>query len=383
MKYVLSLIWEYIKRLDKLLILLCLGACAFSVVLLYTMNENEISSYVTASQYKTQLVATLMGLVGALVIAAFDYKFLSKIWFVYAPLALFLTLLLFTGLGIGVDGADDIGWLKIGPATFQPTELLKVAYIMTFSTHLYKVGPKMNQLPHFLLLCLHGLSPVLIVSLQGDDGTALVFAFIFCMLMFVAGVSWKYITAALIVAPVGCYIAWNFIMQNHHKLRFLILFDEKLQEENPDAYLQQLRGLIAIGSGQLTGKGLTGGTYTYVPEIHSDYIFAYIGMTLGFIGCVATVLLLAVICLKILSVSSSAKDQLGKFICVGVFSMILFHAVINIGMVLGVIPVVGIPLPFISAGGTSVLSMFLSIGLVLSVYGHRDTKYHLFYSEKD
>lgn len=383
MKFVLSQTWDYIKRLDKLLLLLCLVACGFSILLLYTLNENEISSRVTETQYKTQIAASLLGLAGAMLIAGINYKFLSKIWFTYAPIALILTLLLFTSLGIRNEGADDIGWLRLGPITFQPSEILKIAFIMTFATHLSKVREKMNQIPHFLLLCLNGLAPAALVSIQGDDGTALVFLFIFITMMFAAGVSWKYMLLAVVAAPAACYVAWNFLMQNHHKLRFLILFDEELQAANPDSYYQQLQGLIALGSGELTGKGLTGGTYTYVPEIDSDYIFSYIGMTLGFIGCVATIVLLATISIKVLSVSSASKDPLGKYICVGVFAMILFHTVINVGMVLGVMPVVGIPLPFISAGGTSVLSMFLGIGLVLSVYGHRDTKYHLFYSEKD
>ncbi len=374
----------YFKRLDKLLILLCIAASVFSVILLYTMFENDISDYVFKRHYVMQATMTIAGVVLALIVSVINYKFISKVWFIYVPLALILTLLLFTPLGITVDGADDIGWLDIGIGTIQPSEFLKIAFIMSFSTHLSKLGKRMNQIHHMVLLILHGLFPVALVSIQGDDGTALVFLFMFLTMMFIAGVWWRYILAAAVVAPVGLYFVWNYIMQPHHKLRFLVLYDEAVQAEQMlNLYDQQHRGLIALGSGQLTGKGLLGGDYTYVPAIQTDFIFSSIGMTLGFIGCIATVTLLFFICIRIFNVSIVAKDLLGRLICVGVFSMLLFHSVINIGMSLAVIPVIGIPLPFISAGGSSMLALFICIGLVLSVYSHKDRNYHLFYTEKD
>lgn len=384
MKRVLNSVFEYIKRLDKILLLLCLAASVFSIILLYTLYQNGISNYVYARHYQTQIIASGLGLMIALVIAGIDYKFISKIWFVYAPVCLLFVLLLFTSLGQGVEGADDIGWLAIGPVSFQPSELLKIAFIMTFATHLSKVGKKINQLPHFLLLCVHGFVPVLIIAKQGDDGSALVFLFIFIAMIFAAGVSWKYILLAAAVTPPVIYVMWNYVMQPHQKKRFEVLYNAEVQaSELLGMYNQQRLGKIALGSGQLTGKGLWGGSYTYVPEIQTDFIFSYIGMTLGFIGCIATVVLLLAICIKMLSVASGAKDQLGKLICIGAFSIVAFHSIINIGMVLCVVPVIGIPLPFISAGGTSVLSLYAAVGLVMSVYAHNTRKYHMFYTEKD
>lgn len=384
MKRYLKLFLNYLKRLDKLLILLCLVACGFSIVLLYTMNENDISSYVFERHYKMQIYMTLLGLALALVIAGINYHTISKLWFIYAPITLILTLLLFTPLGVTVEGADDIGWLNIGFTAIQPSEFLKITFIMTFSTHLSKLGRRINQIPHFILLCIHGVIPVALISVQGDDGTALVFLFMFISMMFAAGLWWRYIIAGLIAAPVGIYIAWNYVMQPHHKLRFLVLYDEAVQAEQMiNLYDQQRRGLIAIGSGELTGKGLLGADYTYVPAMQTDFIFSYIGMTLGFIGCIATVCLLLLICVKILHVSFVALDMLGRIICVGTFSMFLFHSVINIGMALAVIPVIGIPLPFISAGGSSLLALYGAIGLVLSVYMHKDKQHHMFYTEKE
>lgn len=366
------------------MLLICLALSAAGIFLLYTLNMNEISPYVSDRQWKTQFYATVLGAFAALVISAIDYRFIAKLWWLYTPVALVLVLLLFTSLGVGVDGADDIGWLNLGFIQFQPSELLKAAFIMTFSLHLSKVGSKLNELPNMILLAIHGLIPVGLIMLQGDDGSALVFLFMFAAMLFSAGLSWKYMLAAGIAIPAAAVFAWNYLMQPHQLKRFQVLFDEEMQQsEILGIYYQQWLGKKALGSGQLTGLGLFGSdNYTYVSEIDTDFIFAYIGMTLGFIGCIAAIILLAVLCLKTLSISTSSKDSLGRYICVGVFAMYLFHSVINIGMVLAVFPVIGIPLPFLSAGGTSVLSMYIAAGLVMSVHAHRKKNTHMFYEEK-
>ncbi len=385
MKRVFSAIWDYLKKLDKLLLSLCLLLSAFGIFLLYMLNENQISPYVSGRQWKTQLAATVIGLTLALVLAGLNYRFLAKLWWLYMPAALIPVLLLFTPLGVGVEGADDIGWLRIGSFQFQPSELLKVAFLMSFSFHLQKAGSRMNEPLNMILLCLHGLTPAALIMKQGDDGSAMVFLFMFIAMIFAAGISWKYLLLAGISVPVLAFAAWNYYLQPYQLKRFQVLFDEEMQQsEMLGIYYQQWLGKRALGSGQLTGLGLFGSErYTYVSEIDTDFIFAYIGMTLGFVGCVAVIVVLAILCIRILSDASAARDPLGRFLCVGAFAMFLFHSVINIGMVLAVFPVVGIPLPFLSAGGTSVLSLYASVGLVLSVYAHRRRAYHLFYTEEE
>ncbi len=384
MKYVLSKIKGYFVKLDKLLLIMCIGICAFGVFIQYTLYTNNISSAVTDSQYKTQLAACVVGIVAAMVIAGINYKFIAKLWYIYAPISLLFTLLLFTSLGVQREGADDIGWLDLGMIQFQPSELLKLAFILSFAWHLSKVEDRMNEPLHFILLCIHGAIPTLIIRETGDDGSAMVFLFIFFCMIFAAGLSWKYMLLFGIAIPPAVYVLWNYLMQPHQRLRFQILWDTQLQEQEAiGAYMQQRLGKIALGSGGLTGQGLSGGNYTYVPEIHNDFIFSYIGMAMGLLGCLLVVGLLAALSIKVLSDGSTAKDTLGRLICVGVFAMIVFHSAVNIGMVLGVAPVIGIPLPFFSAGGTSTLCLFVGIGMVLSVNFHNMRKYHMFYSETD
>ncbi|MBQ8932014.1 MAG: FtsW/RodA/SpoVE family cell cycle protein [Ruminiclostridium sp.] len=384
MKYALAKVKTYIQRIDKILLLLVCAISGFAVYLLYTLYQNEVSPSVSSGQYLTQLIAAVAGLVVALVIAAINYKFIAKLWFIYAPVALIMTALLFTSLGVQNEGADDIGWLNLGFIQFQPSELLKLAFILSFAYHLSKVEDRMNEPIHFILLCIHGGVPTLLIVMTGDDGSAMVFLFVFLCMIFAAGLSWKYLLFFGAVTPVGIYVLWNYIMQPHQQQRFQVLWDTAMQEEEAlGIYMQQRLGKIALGSGGLTGQGLSGGHYTYVPEIHNDFIFSYIGMTMGLLGCLLVIGLLAALSLKILSSASAAKDLLGRSICVGVFALILFHSVINIGMVLGVAPVIGIPLPFFSAGGTSVACLFVAIGLVLSVGVHNTKKYHMFYTELD
>ena len=384
MKKVLKYIYDYFKNLDKALLILCVLMSVFSVFLLYTLDANGISGQVSSRQWKINAIASVTGIFSALVIAAIDYKLIAKLWFIYAPVSLILVLLLFTSLGRGVEGADDIGWLNLGFIQFQPSELLKIAFIMTFALHISKLGSRLNEPLNMLLLCVHGGIPIFIIMKQGDDGSALVFISIFLVMLFAAGISWKYIVAAIVAVPVIGYFAWTKLMQPYQIKRIQILWDTEMQQEEMlGIYMQQYLGKKALGSGGLTGLGLFGSDkYTYVPEMDTDFIFAYIGMVLGFIGCIVTVILLAALCLKFLSVASSAKDNLGRLICIGVFAIYFSHSVINIGMDLGVLPVIGIPLPLISAGGTSVISLYAGVGLVMSVYSHRHKEEHMFYTEK-
>lgn len=380
MKSVLKHLGGYFKHVDKVLPLICIALTVFDIFLVNSMVTTGI---IIKSTARTQLAAAIIGVVGAFVVSIVDYKLISKYWFVFTPIGLVLQLLLFVpSLTIQVD--DDMAWLKIGNFTMQPSEILKFVFIVTLATHISKLGEKINSLPHLLLVCAHGLFPVALIMYQGDAGSALVFLFIFICMLFMGGLSWKYLLAGLACIPVVGYIAWNFIMQDHHRKRFLILFDTELQQkEILGAYMQQYKGTIALGSGQLTGLGFDSDKFTITPFLNNDFVFSYIGMTLGFIGCMAVVIVLAVLCLKLLSNASGAQDLLGKLMCVGVFAMVFFHCVINIGMVLSVVPVIGIPLPFISQGGTSMMMMHVCIGLVLSVSCHKEKAKHMFYTEKD
>lgn len=382
MKSILNYLGGYFRHVDKILPIICIGLTVFDVLLINTMSYDNIG-FVDSGTAKTQLIAGILGVGTAFAISLIDYKFISKVWFIYAPIAIILQLLLFVP-GLGIKRDDDLAWLDLKFITIQPSEILKFAFILTLATHISKLGEKINSPKHLLLVCVHGLAPVALIIKQGDAGSALVFLFIFICMLFMAGISWKYLLAGAAAVPPVLYVAWNYIMKNHHRKRFLVLFDKQMQEEERlGLYFQQYNGTIALGSGQLKGLGFDADNYTSTPYIWNDSIFSYIGMTLGFIGCMCVVIALAALCLNLLSNASGAQDMLGKLICVGVFAMVFFHCVINIGMVLSVMPVIGIPLPFISQGGTAMIMMHATMGLVLSVTAHREKAKHMFYTEKD
>ncbi len=368
----------YWRRLDKSLILAALLCSGLSILLLYSIWQNNISDAVNASQYRTQLFSCLLGMISMGVLAVVDYHKIARLWYLYAPVVLLLTILTFTPLGHKRAGADDQAWLNLGFIMFQPSEVLKLAFILSFALHLAKVEENMNHPLHMLLLIIHGAVPMGLVALQGDYGTAIVFAVVFIAMLFAAKISWKYILGFLIAIPAALVVAWNFVLGDIHKKRILVLLHPGTDPENLE--YQQDRGLAALSNGKIFGVGLFSGkdSYVYVPEIHNDFLFVQVGQALGFVGATTVILVLAFLCLKILYNGFHSRDKMGMLLCTGVFALLFSHCVMNIGMVLKVMPVIGVPLPFISAGGTATVSMYIALGLVISVYGHNEKKYQVY-----
>ena len=239
----------------------------------------------------------------------------------------------------------------------------------------------MNKPLHMLLLCLHGGIPIAIVGKQGDYGTAIVFVAMFVFMICSARISWQYLVLAPFAIAGGIAAMWFFALSDFHKKRILILFHPGTDPDYIE-YQQDL-GISALQSGGVFGKGLFADSdeYIYVPEIHNDFIFTFAGQVFGFVGAVGILIILAYVCLKTFADSRIARDRLGRFICIGAFGMIFAHCVMNIGMVLKAAPVIGVPLPFMSAGGTAMVSMYAVIGIVLSTYSHRAMTYNVFYED--
>ncbi len=365
------------RRIDWLLLLLVTLCAGTSVLMLHVMYVQSITDEVDSNDWLVQLIAMGIGLLGCLVIAAIDYHKLAKLWFLYAPAALGLFALTFTSLGYGREGADDVAWIDLGFVQIQPSEILKLVFLLTFSLHISKVKEKLNRPLHLILLLIHAGLPMGLVAVQGDYGTAIVFAAMTVFMLFAAGLSFWYLLAGVAAAIPAGYFIWNYVFGDVHRGRILVLLHPGTDPLGLE-YQQDL-GLKAIRAGGLFGLGLEGDAYITVPEMHNDFIFSFIGEAFGFVGTVATVCVLAVICLRLFADSRAAKDIMGRTLCIGVFAIMFTHDLANLGMVLKVMPVIGIPLPFFSAGGTAMLSMYLCIGLALSAYTHNTKKYRVFY----
>ncbi len=372
MKGFFARIADYIREVDKFMLFLCLFTTSFGCMAVFSATRYTGS----LRQFIMQAVAMVLGVVAAVVISLFDYESFLKRWYFVAGIGLIPVLLTFV-IGFGPAGTDDKAWLNLGITTFQPSELLKACFIITFAMHISRVKDKINKLSTLIPVCAHGAAPVLLIHLQGDDGTALVFAVMMLCMLWAAGVHYKYflilLGAVVILAP----IVYFFIMNPDQQSRIQTMFD--LEADILGDGWQQYRGRVALSNGGFWGQGYLKGSLTQlgqsgVPEGYNDFIFVTIGEELGFAGAAFALILLVSISFRCLHVAKMTNNIAGKLICVGFFGWLMAQIAINLGMCLSLLPVIGVTLPFFSAGGTSLSCLFLGVGLVLSVYIHRNSR---------
>ena len=361
---------DYIRETDKILLILVFAASGYGCLAVLTATAYTGS----LRQFLTQLFAMLAGLVIAVFVSNIDYKNLQRHWYLIAALGVLPVLLTFF-IGFAPEGTDDKAWLLLpGGMSFQPAELLKICFIITFATHLSKVKPHINKLKTLIPLVIHGGFPVALIHFQGDDGTALVFAVIFIVMLFSAGLKLRYFAIAGAAAVLAAPFIYFFVLSEDQKARILYLFD--LESNLQGIGYQQWMGRIALANGGFFGQGLFKGELTQmqgVPEGHNDFIFVSIGEEMGLLGCIVVLILLCAICFRCVKIARLSADDSGMYIATGVFAMFCAQTVINIGMCTSVLPVIGVTLPFFSAGGSSLLCMLCSVGVVLSVYNHRNS----------
>lgn len=377
MKKVLKSIKNFIKETDKILLLLCLITSAFGCIsvlsaTLWTVGEEAKYS----RDFFVMCLAVVAGIVISLIISLIDYEFIMKM----APLiGIFCIgiMVLTLAFGVGpIERPDAKTWLKIGSAFyFQPSELVKIGFIITFGVHLEKLKNNINHIFSIIQLMVHALIPIALVIKSGDMGSALVFIIITVGMLFIAGLHWGYFLAGGLSMFAMVPLAWIFLLDNIQKTRFLALI---YPEKYPDIIYQQERGLTALGTGGITGQGLFKGALTQqpnaIPEAENDMIFAVIGEELGLIGCTIALLLLTSIIIRIIRTGKLDKIGNTKVMCYGVASMIAGQVIINIGMCLMLLPVIGITLPFFSAGGSSNICIYFAIGLILSFYRYNQQR---------
>ena len=361
---------DYFRDTDKILILLCTICTLFGSVAVLSSTR-----YIgNTRQFFTHLGAMLLGLIAAIIISSFDYLNYKKWWPLFLGGATVLVGLTFF-IGFAPEGTDAKAWLMLfGGISLQPAELLKIAFIISFSVHLSYVGEKLNRIIYLIPVLIHGAFPVLFVHFQGDDGTAIVFGIIVLVMLLMAGLKALYFGIMGGVAAVAAPILYFFVLEEYQKNRILSIFN--LEADLQGIGYQQWRGRIALANGGIFGKGLFNGPLTQagnVPESYNDFIFVSIGEELGLFGCLLVIGLLAAVCARILFIGKRARDLQGTLLCAGVFAMFLAQIFINLGMCLSILPVIGVTLPFFSAGGTSLICLYLGVGVVLSVYLHKDS----------
>ena len=320
------------------------------------------------------IIAAVLGITITLIISAFDYELIMKIWPIIGLFCVGLMLITLI-FGVAPESRPDAkSWLQFGSIYFQSSELVKIGYVITFAMHLELCKDNINSFKSIVLLGIHALIPIGLVVLTGDMGSALVFVFMTVAMLFFAGLHIGFFGAGGILGIAASPLIWMYIFDEYQRTRFLALFRP---EDFADESYQQRLGLNALGSGGFFGQGYLKGTYTQaglVPERENDFILTAIGEETGFFGCLIALLLLFFICYKMIKTGKEARDFSAQLACYGIASMIAAQVAINAGMVLMILPVIGITLPFFSAGGTSTVCLYVGIGLVFSIYRYNRSR---------
>ena len=372
MRHLFAKFADFVRESDKVLLSLLFLAAGYGCMAVFSATHYMES----LRPFLVHSFCLVAGFGVILAVSLFEYDRYTKYWPLFAVLGIVPVILTFF-IGFAPEGTDDKAWLDLGITTFQPSELLKICFVITFSTHLAKAGKDINKIKTLIPIGIHGAIPVVLIHLQGDDGTALVFAVMVVLMLWSAGVSWKYFVAAFSSLLVASPIIYFFIMNDTHRERLKNMFD--IDADIKGVGWQQYRGRQALANGGLFGQGYLNGDLTQigksgVPEGHNDFIFVTIGEELGFFGCLAVIIILGAICIRCLQVAKLSTKNEGRYICVGIFAMLFAQIVINIGMCTSITPVIGVTLPFFSAGGTSLLCLFLGMALVHNVYMNRNSR---------
>ncbi len=352
-----------LKNIDKVLLLLPVFFAVISFIMIgSTAYEGE---FIITKDIKVQFFAYCLGAAALCVILLFNYKtFENMEKIIYAASILFLLTVYIPGLGVEHFGARS--WVDLGPIDMQPSELVKISFVLVFSAYLARNRESLSDLKGIALTFLYA-SPFILIIMKEDLGTAVVMCFMTVAMIFWAGIDYKLFAklggAFLISLP----ILYRF-MAPHQKERI----DAFLHPDNSSlsGIYQVWHSKVAIGSGGIFGKGLFEGTQKelkYLPVQKSDFIFSVIAEEIGLIGGLIVIILYTIFLYRMLKIADNAKDRYGSLIVIGILSMFCFQIFENIAMAMGIMPVTGITLPFISYGGSSVAANMIALGIVLNV----------------
>lgn len=357
------------------LLILVLATSFLGVLVIGSANENFQNK---------QILGLVIAVVVMAVVSLIDYVWiLNFYWLIYGLAVFMLAIVLIPGVGVYVNGARR--WINLGFTNFQPSELAKILLIIFFAKFIMKheedLSDKVTIIKAVILIAI----PLILIIKEPNLSTTIATALLFCVLMYVGGLSYRFIGTVLLITIPLAIIFLSIVVQPDQKLlkdyqqKRILAWLEPQKYATDDAY-QQNNSVMAIGSGQLTGKGLNNNTTTsvkngnFILEPQTDFIFAIVGEELGFVGCCLVITLLLLIVIQCILVGVRSQDMAGRVIACGVGSLIGIQTFINIAVATQVFPNTGIPLPFVSYGLTSLVSLYIGIGLVLNV-GLQPKKY--------
>ena len=366
---------KYIKnsfaRFDKSVLALSMLITCMSLITIFSARENF-----GLSKLIMQLAMTIVGICAIMVIVNIDYRlFVERYSFVLLMVSIALLGITLIIGDTGANGTETTNksWLtiiKIGGTSFQiqPSEFVKIAFIISFSKHLSTVKKTINKIKTLLPLALHAGIIVGLILLSGDLGVALVYIGIIVIMLAFAGLSkWYFIGGGIATVLIFPFL-WPFL-SSYQQNRILIGFQPEL---DPTGFgFQPLLSLDAISAGGIFGRGMnSGGYYETLPASHTDFIFSTYCEMFGFIGALIFLIALFSLVVRIINIGRNCKNDFGSFICIGIAGMFIVQSIMNLGMCLAMFPVIGITLPFMSYGGSSMLALYISMGFVHAISAH-------------
>lgn len=365
--------FDIVKRFDYLLFI---AVIALSAIGAFVLRSAVATMPNGRRMLLVQLGSIAVGAVLAVIISLLDYKdfkILGIPFYIFTVILLVLVLVIGTGEEFG-----SRSWLNIMGFSFQPSELAKISMVLISAVFLERIydGQK-NRTANIIKFVIYSSIPIALVLAQKDFGTTLVFVFAVFVMLFFCGLGYKYILMMMGACVASLPVIWLFVLNDNRRNRIRVFLNPELDPLG--AGWNVIRSKIAIGSGQIFGKGLFKGIQTQnslVPVKESDFIFSVVGEELGFVGAIVILALVFFILMRCLYIVRNARDRYGAFIVTGITAFFAIHFVENIGMSIGLLPVTGIPLPFVSQGGSAMLTNYISIGVVMSVSARRQKSFY-------
>lgn len=363
---------EFFKRGDLLLLFLCVVATVFGIVMIASATR-----YSGSSRYLVvQSASLLLGILIYIAMSLLDIEILAE----HRELLLAFNVLLISMLliwGVG-DSVGNRAWLDLPlmPVYIQPAEICKITFVIAMAKTMSNNRSKISSVRSVASIAIQAVMMIgLIVVISRDVGSALVFLFIFLVVAFVGGVrSWWFLAAFLAAAALSPLL-WKYFFSDNQKLRILVPFDPTIDPDGTGVRWDTNRSIAMLSGGGISGQGLFKGTMLGVHAIaaqHTDFIFSAIGEELGILGCLFTLLLLLAIVGRCIWVGMHTPNYMNRLICIGIAAMLVFQIMINVGMCIGILPVIGLTLPFISYGGSSIITVFLAMGAVSGIHMRPD-----------
>lgn len=324
------------------------------------------------NEFTKQIIWIGISIIAMIIVMLIDYNFLVRISpILYVISVILLILVLFTE---PINGASS--WFTIGDFTFQPSEFAKIAVILFLAFSMSKLqerGKEEINKPLKLLITLVIVAlPLILILMQPDYGTAFAYLVALAFMLFTAGLDKKYIIVTVLLIAILAPIIYMYVLPSHAKTRIEIFLNPEADPRG--AGYNVIQSKLAIGAGGLTGMGLMKGNQTQLGYLHpktTDFIFSVIGEEMGFIISCAVIILYILIITKIIYIAKTAKDDEGAYIAIGIAGVFLFHMIENIGMTMGLLPITGVPLLFVSYGGSSMIISFICLGILLNISGKR------------